>query len=118
MKKIFSLFLMLLSINSIASPGKQEFSVLYDDGELRFINDGNRMVVLEITTTGKVGQSKEVKCGVSPIENNKSIFGPNNITFGPNYATVNNKLHYYESTKTELLFYNELCPKIPKKKKK
>jgi hypothetical protein len=116
-KLIVSILVSVISFNVMALPGKQEFIVQYGDGELRFINDGRRMVVLEMTSAGQMTTQKNVKCGVVPLENYSAKFGDNNIMFYQDMAVVNERQYFYESNKTDLLFYNDICPKLPKQKK-
>lgn len=114
MKKnsFYNFFLILVISGSVmAAPGKQEFKVLDPDGELRFINDSSKMVILKINKTGYFNQSSSVQCGIAPIKNNSSTFGPNTVTFHKDYATVNGKTFTYLDQKTDLFPLYDVCPK-------
>ncbi|NCQ51609.1 hypothetical protein GW796_06890 [archaeon] len=113
-KKFFYLSILLLSVKSFALTGRQEFVVPYDNADLVFINDIRRLVVLEFKTQSKLTTKEEVRCGVAKMDGNKAKFGENNIIFGDKFAKVNSRIYYYKETKTDLFFYNSLCPALQK----
>lgn len=115
MKLPYLLLILLLSSNvAMAAPGKQEIKVVTEDGELRFINDVSKMVILKIDKSGYFNQSNSTQCGVSPIKDNVSIFGGNKVTFYKDYATVNSRTFTYVDKKTDLFPLYDICPKLPK----
>lgn len=109
--------MLMLSANTFAITGKQEFLMKYSDEELRFINDINVMYVLQIAKNDKDSLQREgsVKCSMTPLVNNVAKIGNNTIIFYEDFALVNNKKRrFYIENKTDLLFYRDICPKKKK----
>ncbi len=111
-----ALFALMLSIctSAFALPGLQEFVMVYPDEELRFINDGDYLIVLSIPKNANDRDSKAEPqtCMMSPIKNGETVIGKNKIVFYEDYAIVNDKKRrFYVNKKTDLLFYRHLCKK-------
>lgn len=114
-KTLLGLMLAICTCTSaFAFTGKQEFIIIYPDEELRFINDGNYMLVLQTkkNVDDRDSRAEPQSCMVVPLVNNEAMAGKNKIVFYNDFAVVNDKKrHFYVGKKTELLFFRQMCKK-------
>lgn len=109
MKRLLILLFAILPITCFAIPGKQEFKVTFDDGYSKYINDGNKIVILEFIKKNPLSNNETVSCFVGPIKNGYAKVGNNDIQFFATYAKVNNRIFNYSEKKTDLFPYFDVC---------
>lgn len=92
-----------------AYPGKQEFKVSFDDGYTKFINDGNKIIILEVIKPSAMSNSEKVNCVKKSINDGAVVVGSYNVKFEKNYGIVNGKKFSYVEKKTDLFPYYDIC---------
>lgn len=107
----FSLFIvgMIITTFAYSYTGKQEFKVNFDDGYTKFINDGNKVIILEVIKPSSISNSEKVNCVKKLMKDGVAIVGSYNIKFESNFGVVNGKKFPYSEKKTELFTYYDVC---------